>query len=1785
MIGNGRLESQIAALGETLSRRLKRLRESTLDVYADLGLKNVYRDWDTFDPEIYPVANYIPPFYQDKRLRGETIPLYQNEYQLKVIRDKSRVLCALNEYAICGIENRKNYIIGTGLTYTAYPRDPNLAKHKKLCNKLQDFLDLVDDYADLDEHAAEDLERQDEDGESFTRLFFKSNGMTEVRFIEPEYVCSPHGMTDDPQTSFGIITPPDDTAVAEAYTVGNMPYPKVPTNWEEIPASEIVHNKNRSKKANKRGVPLFTPAMNKLKRAEEMLDSLSTMAKARAKIALIRQITGLTQDTATRLQSLLTKVRVTDPYTNEVLNIDQLRNGTILTTNQNGGYQFPSANVEANQFVEVLQAELRGVAGMLQMPEWMLTAVADAKYSNAFVVEGTAYRAFTRIQNKLCKRYGSARFGNQQSVVWRMVKHAIEAGLLPYEVLECCRIEAAGPTLKTRNDAEEANTNKTYIEMGVRSKRTVQERIGDDPDTENAYLLAEQRQKNRERVAESPQAILQIQTAYTKGEIARPAAIGLAMTVYGFTSDDCDKLFPTEPGKDLTAAGNKPQQPPGGGPGEPPGGLPTPDTADQGDSGGNPLDTFPRFTESTIRVGSLSRHTKILLREAGFTGTVTAKNGAVFYYEDGRRVANPNKKEGPKKAQHHTADKAKGYQTRAIEAFDYAINNQEKLTPEHVRSLPKILAVLPKAKLEEYASKLGYKVKEKYKQDVVDKIAKLFPVPMSKPTEEKPAETPGIDAVEAAKEAILSASSKGELKSVSDVKNIIHAIQADWDGTGPEPTSDNIAKKLGFKDGNALFDFAKGYEKAKPINQPTADEENKPQMTPTDFDPKSVADQIKEDAVNGTLTSQTGMIDYVHRAVSGHAIKDEVDAVANEFGYKTWGDLLNATSGKQFKDKVNDWKKQVKTPESAPTPKPAEPTPIEAASVGGKTSADYFKIAKELYPGLTSDETVQLANKTSQSFKELVDAVKNGTDAETLAKAFIKTNADDMHVMLNTHGVVDAITNPNTPGVDADFAKVLKSAAGVDSTPVEAPKSKTDVVASTKDFIPKAKFEKLGKTYGASATDSAHKITHLYVDEVLSGKKTPSEAAHAFYNDNATKLADVALTAYGVDSGILEDESDYIAELKQLFTDAKNKQTTEVNQAINAKQQANKETPNVIEGESEHDIASSTGTKVSLENVKPETDYTGKSPLEIDGWEELDKIHPSKQAYGAVVTRVNPETGETEILLREPTNHFDGYVWTFPKGKSDGMLPADTAHKELGEETGYSGKIVGHIPELFGSSGTTKNAFFMMEHDGSEQDKSKLDKETASVKWVSIDKAHELINQTTKAAGKARDLKILDAAKNWLAASKEAKEYPTSPDQTKEVKSLGGSTGAKLVDFNGKKFVKKSGANPGHVQEEHTADTLYRILGANVPKAKLYDGKTKLAEYVDGHTLNNLSGAEAQKAYGELRKHFVADALFGNWDVAGLNLDNVLVDKSGKVYRIDNGGSLRYRAQGAKKTPEQFGSKVTELDSLRNASINPNTAKIFKGITDQEIHSQITDILSKKDQLLAAVKDPALKKTLEARIGDLASRLPGKPMTINMDTGSHTVHTKFDHNFFNYAPKASYGTSPQTLKYLELIDNEDVQGIKYYTNGGYSSLNEALYEKKGVESLPLYQQGIDKRLQTAFAKVPKLDTPITVYRGIGLSGEKLTKFLEVLTRKQKSGNPIDWRSYQSTGSIKEKAWGGNIKFEIRNVTEGAIDVNPITSNPGESEILLNRGTRYKIVSITSGGGKHHIVMEQVPSAG
>ncbi|MFQ2657511.1 NUDIX domain-containing protein [Aeromonas caviae] len=78
-------------------------------------------------------------------------------------------------------------------------------------------------------------------------------------------------------------------------------------------------------------------------------------------------------------------------------------------------------------------------------------------------------------------------------------------------------------------------------------------------------------------------------------------------------------------------------------------------------------------------------------------------------------------------------------------------------------------------------------------------------------------------------------------------------------------------------------------------------------------------------------------------------------------------------------------------------------------------------------------------------------------------------------------------------------------------------------------------------------------------------------------------------------------------------------------------------------------------------------------------------------AYGGVV--IDPHG---YLLMREVKNHFDGYVWTFAKGRQDkGESPRETALREVWEEMGINATILIPISGEF-AGGTTLNRFFLM---------------------------------------------------------------------------------------------------------------------------------------------------------------------------------------------------------------------------------------------------------------------------------------------------------------------------------------------------------------------------------------------------------------------------------------------------------------------------------------------------------
>jgi hypothetical protein len=100
-------------------------------------------------------------------------------------RAESRHLCQENSFAVNGIENRINYIVGTGHQYLLGPR-PGRTPSDQLITELSAFLEDFRSANQWHTRQIEMLRRYDRDGETIIRMFTAADGSTVLRFIEPE---------------------------------------------------------------------------------------------------------------------------------------------------------------------------------------------------------------------------------------------------------------------------------------------------------------------------------------------------------------------------------------------------------------------------------------------------------------------------------------------------------------------------------------------------------------------------------------------------------------------------------------------------------------------------------------------------------------------------------------------------------------------------------------------------------------------------------------------------------------------------------------------------------------------------------------------------------------------------------------------------------------------------------------------------------------------------------------------------------------------------------------------------------------------------------------------------------------------------------------------------------------------------------------------------------------------------------------------------------------------------------------------------------------------------------------------------------------------------------------------------------------------------------------------------------------------------------------------------------------------------------------------------------------
>jgi hypothetical protein len=195
---------------------------------------------------------------------------------------------------------------------------------------------------------------------------------------------------------------------------------------------------------------------------------------------------------------------------------------------------------------------------------------------------------------------------------------------------------------------------------------------------------------------------------------------------------------------------------------------------------------------------------------------------------------------------------------------------------------------------------------------------------------------------------------------------------------------------------------------------------------------------------------------------------------------------------------------------------------------------------------------------------------------------------------------------------------------------------------------------------------------------------------------------------------------------------------------------------------------------------------------------------------------------------------------------------------------------------------------------------------------------------------------------------------------------MGGSTGARGYDLPMGQFVGKRGDSPQHIQNEYDMNRFLNELGVPVPQAQMQDG-LMLTQMEEGQRMG------FQPTAGDIRqltRDFVPHATIANWDMLGLDRDNVIRRPDGTLSYVDVGGAGAFRAQGAPKGGA-FGSTVGELDTLRDK--NPELA----GISEADL-GRSYDAYGGEDamtQALDVLRQPDTRRIMQQRIQDVARRV------------------------------------------------------------------------------------------------------------------------------------------------------------------------------------------------------------------
>lgn len=418
-----------------------------------------------------PIWN--PELFKDKLQTVRTLQ------ELNRLRHLSRVLYERNPNAAGGINGVGRYVVGCGSAQEVQSTDPDGEPPARLKKAVTALLDEFKRAAQWKIVEREIYRRYLTDGECFIRLTPMDDGVTALKFLEPDQIVPPANQSFEGPWSWGILTDPDRPGVPLKYNVRDYA-----TNTEQaIDAVFVRHIKRGSNLNQKRGLPALTSCIDDLQGGAKLRHASREGEKVRASIAYVRQHAQAPLSAIQSLQSASATGSYTVPTPNGSQEVvyQKIEPGSVQDIPEGLEYVPPPESPNSDAAAMSVRLSLEATAAALECPYWLISGDSSASsYASSLTAESPFIKLVEGEQDVLAEYV--------DSILTAVIEIAAEQERdnIPDDVMEQIDLHVNYTVPVVRQKLEEAQRNEILRNAKIKSPQTISAEEGLDYDKERA---------------------------------------------------------------------------------------------------------------------------------------------------------------------------------------------------------------------------------------------------------------------------------------------------------------------------------------------------------------------------------------------------------------------------------------------------------------------------------------------------------------------------------------------------------------------------------------------------------------------------------------------------------------------------------------------------------------------------------------------------------------------------------------------------------------------------------------------------------------------------------------------------------------------------------------------------------------------------------------------------------------------------------------------------------------------------------------------------------------------------------------------------------------------------------------------------------------------------------------------------------------------------------------------------------------------------------------------------